>query len=96
MFFAAADVPSLPARPTDAALERLSSALTPAPLDAACGYLWKLSVVPDPSLRNTTLDPLTWRREKSRFGTGSGLFHCVMEPLKIFANVGPSNLEKRC
>ncbi|CFS38651.1 Uncharacterised protein [Mycobacterium tuberculosis] len=32
---------------------------------------------------------------KSRFSAWiAGLFHCVMEPLKIFANVGPSKFSE--
>ncbi|CKQ07979.1 Uncharacterised protein [Mycobacterium tuberculosis] len=55
VFFAAADVPSLPRAPSPTPpWNDFPAPLPHAPLDAACRYLWKLSVVPDSSLRNTT------------------------------------------
>ena len=70
----------------DAAVERLAGALAPAPSDAASRYFWKLSVVPDSSLRKTTLILSPGRVLPEFSAVISGAFQVVTAPLKILAS----------
>ncbi|COY57004.1 Uncharacterised protein [Mycobacterium tuberculosis] len=61
-----------------------------APLDAPSRYFWKLSDVPDLSLRKITLIGVGGRSVPELRAWICGSFHTVMVPLKILAVVGPS------
>ena len=92
MLLIAADVPSLPLAPSPTPpLNVLPAPLPQAPSDAASRYFWKLSVVPDSSLRKTTLIGSPGKCPPEFSALISGSFHVVTAPLKIFAAVGPSS-----
>src|SRR5690625_4673602 len=86
-------VPSLPLAPSPTPpLNVFPAPLPQAPSDALSRYCWKLSVVPDSSLRNTT-----WMGVAGSVASGlrapiAGSSQLVMAPLKIFAVVGPSRI----
>src|SRR3984885_14321668 len=91
VFLTASDVPSLPwAEVPTPPLKVLPAPLVQAPPDAACRYCWKLSLVPDASLRETT-----WMSSAGMFpfsAVMAGSSQRVMAPLKILASVGASKL----
>ncbi len=87
----AAEVPSLPLAPSPTPpLKVFPAPLPQALLDAASRYCWKLSVVPDWSLRKTTWIGSAGRVVPELSAVIAGSFQVVMLPLKIFAAVGPS------
>ena len=87
----AAEVPSLPLAPSPTPpLNVLPAPLPHAPSEAASRYFWKLSVVPDWSLRKTTLIFSAGRVLPGFSAAMAGSFQVVTAPLKIFAAVGPS------
>src|SRR5215212_2331860 len=88
----AADVPSLPFAPSPTPpLKVLPLPLPHAPSDAASRYFWKLSVVPDSSLRKITLIGSAGSVALEFSALISGASHVLTVPLKIFAAVGPSS-----
>ena len=83
----AAEVPSLPLAPSPTPpLKVLPAPLPHAPSDAASRYFWKLSVVPDSSLRKTTLILSPGRVLPELSAVISGSFQVVTAPLKILAS----------
>src|SRR5882757_8905500 len=88
----AADVPSLPLAPSPTPPANVLPAPLPhAPSDAASRYFWKLSVVPDSSLRNRTLIGSPGSVALAFSALISGASHVLTVPLKILARVGPSS-----
>src|SRR6185437_9748998 len=95
VFLMAAEVPSLPLAPSPTPpLNDLPAPLPHAPSDAASRYFWKLSVVPDWSLRNTTWIGRSGRVVPAFSAATAGSFHVLIVPLKIFAVVGPSKFSE--
>jgi hypothetical protein len=91
----AADVPSLPLAPSPTPpLKVFPAPLPQAPLPAASRYFWKLSVVPDSSLRNTTWIGSFGNATPGLSAWIAGSFHVVIAPLKILAAVAPSRLSE--
>src|SRR2546429_7537133 len=88
----AADVPSLPLAPSPTPPANVLPAPLPhAPSDAASRYFWKLSVVPDSSLRKITLIGVAGRVLPLFRSAIGASFQVFTWPLKIFASVGPSS-----
>src|SRR6478672_153699 len=88
----AAEVPSLPLAPSPTPpANDLPAPLPHAPFEAASRYFWKLSVVPDSSLRKITLIGAAGRVAPSFSALISGASHVLTVPLKILASVGPSS-----
>ncbi|SHT81239.1 Uncharacterised protein [Mycobacteroides abscessus subsp. abscessus] len=91
VFLMAAEVPSLPLAPSPTPpLNALPAPLAQAPSEAPLRYFWKLSVVPDSSLRNTTWIGSAGSEAPGLRAASAGSFHVVIAPLKILAAVGPS------
>src|SRR6202011_1140467 len=88
----AAEVPSFPFAPSPTPpLNTFPAPLPHAPFDAESRYFWKLSVVPDSSLRKTTWIGSPGSETPGFSAATAGSFHVVMAPLKILAAVGPSS-----
>ena len=88
----AADVPSLPLAPSPTPpLKILPAPFSHAPSEAAVRYCWKLSVVPDSSLRKITTIGCAGSVTPGFSAAISGASQLVTAPLKILATVGPSN-----
>src|ERR1700730_15702015 len=95
MVLTADEVPSLPLAPSPTPpLNALPVPLPHAPLDAASRYFWKLSVVPDRSLRNTTRIGSAGSVTPALSAWIAGSFQLVMAPLKILAAVGASRFSE--
>src|SRR6202008_2303643 len=91
----AADVPSLPLAPSPTPpLNVLPAPLPHAPLEATSRYCWKLSVVPDSSLRKTTLMGVDGMLAFGFSALIAGSSHVLIAPLKILAAVGPSRISE--
>src|SRR5664279_3190387 len=91
VFLIAADVPSLPLAPSPTPpANDFPAPLPQAPSDAASRYFWKLSVVPDSSLRKTTLIGSAGSVAVALSALISGASQVLTVPLKILATVGPS------
>src|SRR5580698_2100194 len=91
----AAEVPSLPLAPSPTPpLNDLPWPLPQAPPDAPSRYCWKLSVVPDWSLRNTTWIGRLGNAVPALRAVIAGSFHVLIVPLKIFAVVAPSRFSE--
>ena len=91
MLLIAAEVPSLPLAPSPTPpLNVLPAPLPHAPSEAASRYFWKLSVVPDSSLRKTTVIFVAGQGLAAVQRGDGRVVPFVMPPLKIFAAVGPS------
>ena len=75
----------------DTAVELLARRGNPTcPLEAVSRYFWKLSVVPDSSLRNTTRIGSSGSFDTQVQQRIAASFHMVIWPLKIWAAAGPS------
>src|ERR1700753_923102 len=95
VFLMAAEVPSLPLAPSPTPpLNDFPPPLPQAPSEAPSRYCWKLSVVPDWSLRNTTWMGRSGSAVPALSAVIAGSFHVLMVPLKIFAVVGPSRFSE--
>src|ERR1700759_1952110 len=95
VFLMAAEVPSLPLAPSPTPpLNDFPPPLPQAPSEAPSRYCWKLSVVPDWSLRNTTCIGRSGRVVPALSAPIAGSFQFLIVPLKIFAVVGPSRFSE--
>src|SRR3954471_24261940 len=95
VFLMAAEVPSLPLAPSPMPpLKDFPWPLPHAPSDEPSRYFWKLSVVPDWSLRNTTWIGRSGSGAPALSAAIAGSFQFLMAPLKIFAVVGPSRFRE--
>src|ERR1700746_194504 len=72
-------------------LKVLPASLPYALSDAAIRYFWKLSVVPDSSLRKITMISSDGSCLPGLRSAISGAFQFLTVPLKILASVGPSS-----
>src|ERR1700739_2929792 len=91
----AADVPSLPFAPSPTPpLNVLPGPLPHVPSGATRRYCWKLSVVPDWSLRKTTWMGVAGMLVFGLRALIAGSSHVVIAPLKILAAVGPSRFSE--
>src|ERR1700727_3277108 len=87
----AGDAPSLPLAPSPTPpLNDLPLPLPQAPSEAPSRYFWKLSVVPDWSLRNTTWIGRSGSGVPALSAAIAGAFQFLIVPLKILAAIGPS------
>src|SRR3954451_10553039 len=92
VFLMAADVLSLPLAPSPTPPAKdLPAPLPQDSSDAASRYFWKLSVVPDSSLRKITLMGSAGRVAPSFNAAISEAFQVFTAPLKILPSVGPSS-----
>src|ERR1700730_9712444 len=91
----AAATPSLPLAPSPTPpLNVFPAAFPQAPSEAVSRYFWKLSVVPDWSLRNTTRIGSAGRVTPAFSARIAGSFQVLIPPLKILAAVGPSRFNE--